>query len=113
VKRPELGIVIATRTLELAGKPPVSVEIGKPGPFPDGIGCYCPYRVTGLGYDLVRYAAGEDTVQALQLVMVHIGVTLQTSPEAEAGTLSWACAPGARHMGFPVADVARDLIPSP
>jgi hypothetical protein len=108
----DLGIVIAARIFDLAGKPPVSVEIGKPEPFPDGNGCYCPFRITGLGYDLVRYAGGEDTVQALLLALQRIGTALYTSPEAKAGALSWACASSARDLGFPVPDLIRDLVPS-
>ena len=113
MKIADLGTVIATRELDLANKPRVSIVIGKPEPFPDGKGYYCPYRIVGLGDGAVRHAGGEDSVQALQLGLKKIGATLYTSAEARSGLLTWELASVAGDLGFPVPDSVRDLAPPP
>lgn len=108
MKLTSVGVIIAKRDLILTGKPAVSIIIGKPEPFPDGNGCYCPYQILGLGDQQVRYAGGEDTLQALTLTLTKIGTVLYTSIEAKAGLLTWN---GDRDLGFPVPDSIRDLAP--
>ena len=103
-----VGSVIATREFSLAGEVPVSVIIGKPEPFPDGHGYYCPYQILGMGDQQVRYAPGEDTVQALILALERIGTDLYRSPEAKAGLLTFN---GSRDLDFPVPEFIRELAP--
>ena len=71
----ELGEVIAKRRLRVTGRPDLDVwvVVGKPRPLPDGPDgdCYCPYQVTGIGDEKVRYAVGIDSIQALELA-IHI-----------------------------------------
>jgi hypothetical protein len=86
----------------------VTVLIGKPETFPDGNGCYCPYQILGIGDQRVRYAGGEDTVQALMLTLKKIGTDLYASPEAKAGLLTLY---GSKDLDFPVPDSIRDLAP--
>lgn len=109
MKLASVGVVIAHRDLALTGKATVSVIIGKPEPFPDGNGCYCPYQILGLGDQQVRYAGGEDTLQALTLTLQKIGAVLYTSSEAKAGLLTWN---GNRDLGFPTPNSIRDLSPT-
>lgn len=103
-----VGVIIARRELSLAQKAKVSVCIGKPEPFPEGNGYYSPYQLIGLGDQKVRYAGGEDTVQALMLALKSVGALLYTSAEGKAGLLSWN---DCLDLGFPVPDSIRDLAP--
>jgi hypothetical protein len=109
MKLTNIGLVIAVRELSLSGGTTVSVIIGRPEPFPDGNGCYCPYQFLGIGDQRVRYAGGEDTVQALMLTLEKIGTDLYTSPEAKAGLLTLN---GSRDLDFPVPHSIRDLAPT-
>lgn len=88
----ELGEIIAVRDLTLTetGKEKQSVRViaGKPQ-FADSIGWYCPFQITGVGDEKIRYAAGIDAIQALQLVMVMIGANLQYQNEQTGGALQW------------------------
>ena len=111
MKLTSVGPVMAVRELSLSGKATVSVIIGKPEPFPDGNGCYCPYQILGFGDERVSYAGGEDTVQALMLTLKKIGTDLYTSPEARGGLLTWDAGTTDRDLGFPVPDSIRDLAP--
>src|SRR6185312_8565280 len=67
----DLGEVIAERTLKRSvnNEDPtdVIVRLGKPQPFPDDSGFYSPFEVVGLGVRKIRYAAGVDAFQSLQL----------------------------------------------
>ena len=101
MKVTNLGVIVATRALSLAGKPRVTVVLGKPEPFPDHTGFYRPFRITGLGSDSIRYAGGEDAVQALTLTLRMIGSLLYTSSEAKTGLLTWDAAPTPGDLGFP------------
>jgi hypothetical protein len=101
MKLTSVGAVIATRKLTLHGGKEVIITIGKPKKFRDGSDYYCPYRITGMGDELVRYAGGVDPVQALQLTFVHIGVRLSTSKEATAGKLKWEAGSTKEDFGFP------------
>ena len=65
--------VIAERALELRGpaERTVVVRIGVPEADPAGSdNSRCPFQVTGLSDDSVRYAHGVDTLQALNLAFV-------------------------------------------
>jgi hypothetical protein len=96
-----VGEIIAARILRQAGddsENEILVQIGKPCEFPDGKGYYCPYQITGLGVAKVRYAAGIDAVQALQLVMGIIGADLYSRNQSCGGKLRWE---GGGDLGFP------------
>ena len=108
MKLTSVGTVIAQRELSVPTKATVSVVIGKPEPYPDGNGYYCPYQILGLGEQKIRSAGGQDTVQALILALRAIGVVLYTSREAKEGLLTWN---GNADLGFPVPDSIRDLAP--
>ncbi len=88
-----IGDVIGVRDVEVvsaeghAGK--VSVIIGAPRPFEDATGYYCPFQIVGLASADVKYAAGIDAIQALQLVMPMIGATLQFLIQNSDSRLRW------------------------
>lgn len=77
----------------------VSVIIGRPKQFPDSDAWYCPYQIIGLGSGRVKYGAGVDAVQALQLVMPMIGVDLFALKQQYECTLVW----DEDDLGFPEA----------
>jgi len=87
----EIKEIIATRILYLSEnkEKKVLIIIGKPEQFPDHSDYYCPYKISGIGDEKVRYAGGIDAVQAVQLVMVMIGGELYSSIEAKTGQLRW------------------------
>jgi hypothetical protein len=82
--------VIATRSILVKDKEKkITIIIGKPKQFPDTPDYYCPYQILGIGDEKIRYAAGIDAVQAIQLAMVMIGSDLYTLKEATTGQLRW------------------------
>ncbi len=77
----ELGMVIAERILEVPGHPnlDIRVKIGQPRPFPDDPeekDFYCPYQITGIDDEKVRYMGGMDSMQALMLAIKILPVHL-------------------------------------
>ena len=68
MKLTDVGEVIAERKLHLGGDEAsrISILIGKPQPFDDGTGFYCPYQITGIDTEKVRWVGGVDAVQALE-----------------------------------------------
>jgi hypothetical protein len=89
-----MGKVIAVRRLESAQHAvPVTVEIGMPRRARGHDDYFCPYRVKGIGNEVVRAAYGVDAVQALQLVMHAIGSAL-----AKHADLRWV---GNKDLGLP------------
>jgi hypothetical protein len=111
MKLSSVGIVIATRVLTLPKGKEVTVAIGKPRKFRNGIDYYCPFQILGMGDDQVRYCGGVDAVQALQLALENIGTRLYSSKDAKTGTLSWDAGRTKGDFGFPVPNVIRDLLP--
>lgn len=97
-----IGDVIATRVLRVGDNTgtEILVQIGKPCQFADGRGYYCPYQIVGLGDTKVRYGAGIDAVQALQLVMGIIGADLYSRNRSCGGELRWEGGEGG-DLGFP------------
>ena len=75
-----VGEIIAERVLKRSvngGKPQdVTVRLGKPQQFPDGNGWFSPFEIIGIGDRKLRYAAGVDAFQSLQLVLRMISVNL-------------------------------------
>jgi hypothetical protein len=97
-----IGTVLAERTLELdaSGSPTsVRVLIGSPKKIPGSSEYFCPYQITGLGDETIRYTEGVDAAQAIYLAMEAIGTSLHSSREARAGRLTWY---GEHAFGFPV-----------
>ena len=73
---------IAERQLELKGpaERSVHVRIGAPEPTPERAGAFrCPFQVTGLSNDAVRFAFGVDSFQALNLAFAGIRRELETN----------------------------------
>jgi hypothetical protein len=67
----------------------VKLSVGKPKAFPNSEGYYCPFQILGAGAENIKYAAGVDAIQALQLAMVMIGATLSFLNEELDGRLRW------------------------
>jgi len=84
-----VGEIIAEREIEMEDGRTVQVVIGKSQPYPGGYNYYCPYQITGVGNQKVRYAVGVDTVQALVLALQAINAHLFASLGAPDGILNW------------------------
>jgi len=88
----DVGEVIGSRKFEIPsvdGNTEVTLRLGKPQPFPDSSGFFCPVQIVGLGDEKVRYAGGIDEIQSLQLALRMAGVLLETvAPEIRA-KLRW------------------------
>lgn len=92
----ELGPLIAQRHLTFRphrGRPrKVTVKLGLPvrSPNPEqGDPWWCPYEIIGLGERKVLAAAGEDSVQALVLVMRDLEETLLSRAKRASGEIDW------------------------
>jgi hypothetical protein len=95
----QLGKVIAERTLvNSSNGARTIVRIGAPCLFADGAGWYCPYEIIP-NESKLRYAAGLDAIQALQLAMRKIGVDIQVLNERSGRAMEWN---GEADLGFPV-----------
>jgi hypothetical protein len=98
----DVGEVIGSRRFEIAsmdGNREVILQLGKPQPFPDSSGFFCPIQIVGVGDERVRYAGGIDEIQSLQLALRMAGVLLETlAPEIRA-KLRWK---GNDDLGFRV-----------
>jgi hypothetical protein len=82
--------IIAKRVLSQAGSgEPVVIEIGVPRRRRVGEWA-CPYRITGLDSNRIRYCFGFDAIQALQIVNQAIWRDLEPYEEK----LSWVGEPG-------------------
>ena len=108
MKLKTVGVIIATREIDIDGNRKVLVTIGTPREFPEGGNYFCPYQISGMGNGRVRYAGGADSVQALELALQVIGTDLYTSAEFKADRLR---SEGRRNLGFPVPATISDLVP--
>jgi hypothetical protein len=79
----------------------VQVLVGVPKRFPDSVNYYCPFQIVALGDEEIRYAAGVDAIQALQLVMSMIGAILRYRSEQVAGNVRWEAGAREGDFGFP------------
>ena len=106
--QPGCGDAICARTLALLrdGIPcgELTLEICAPLAFPDGRGHYCCYRILGPDIALTRWAAGADSLQALQLAVRTLPVEVGFLCQKHGFSAHLA---GARHdMGFKEAPLA-------
>ena len=89
----KIGEVIAVRELYIADKQrqkkTIVVSLGKPQMFPDVHEHYCPFQISGVGAEKIKYASGIDAMQALQLALVMIGASLRFLNEKTGGNLKW------------------------
>ncbi len=74
----DVGVQIATRDLQANGRT-ITVVIGRPEKFPEGEDYYCPYQITGIGNERVRYAGGLDLSD--RVVFVSAEKSLPIVPE--------------------------------
>jgi hypothetical protein len=107
----DVGDVIASRELTLDKTQSVTVLIGKPQRLSGSSDWYCAHQKIGIDSDRVKYAIGVDALQALLLGLSMVGVELYTSPEYEAGRLSWDCGAVKGDLGFPVPPNVQDILP--
>jgi len=95
-KRIELQGVIATRQFELPDeRRTVTLLIGTPQETAE-YGFITPYKIEGAGDETVRFAAGIDAVQSLQLVFKIIGADLYYGLSDH--KIRWE---GSEDLGFP------------
>jgi hypothetical protein len=103
-----VGEITATRQLRLlnadGSQEEILILIGKPQPSSDSIGFYCPFQITGVGTEKIKYAKGVDSVQALQSVMLLIGLDLEFLNETMGKRLRWD-GDGEGGLGFPVVQI--------
>jgi hypothetical protein len=104
LKLDSVGPVIATRLLSLVRDKKttqeITVRLGQPKHMPDTSDYYCPYQILGIGSEKIKYAAGIDAFQAIQLAMGRIGADLWALNQECSGQLRWE---GDEHgdVGFP------------
>jgi Domain of unknown function (DUF6968) len=88
----DVGEIIGSREFEIAlvdGSREVILHLGKPRPFPDSSGFFCPIQIVGVGDEKVRYAGGVDEIQSLQLALRMAGVLLETLAADVRANLRW------------------------
>ena|SRR5436190_23060780 len=90
-KPQSVGKVIASRRLYVIGSPEIAFEvsIGEPQRFPDGDDYYCPIQILGASEKKVSYAAGIDSLQALDLGMKNLASKMSLLNQKYAGNLRW------------------------
>ena len=104
----DFGQLLASREMvwkDDAGNPHSAfVDIGvpqveSPTAGDEGAGWFCTVRLRNFGDDRVRYASGEDAVQAMHLVLVLAGALVTSRLKGKRS--EWA---GLPNYGFPSAD---------
>ncbi|MEJ7623685.1 MAG: hypothetical protein WKF34_06800 [Pyrinomonadaceae bacterium] len=101
----KIGEVIASRSLTIKNADGKTSEfvvlIGKPCLTEGSSNFYAPYQFRGIGKENVKYAAGVDTVQAIQLAMVMIGAELDAINSKTGNNIRWECRDESGDFGFP------------
>lgn len=70
----------------------VVLRLGKPQRSPESTEFeeyYCPFQLIGVGDERVRYAAGVDAFQAIELALGLIGGLMGRMGEEHKGRLRW------------------------
>ena len=99
-----LGQVIATRLLIVDDRPEteVVISLGHPRKVDSENGDFvCPYQITGIGSNNVRYAVGMDTLQAIQFAIQMIAAEISAVNRELDGKLSWLEV-GHKDLGLPL-----------
>jgi microcompartment protein CcmK/EutM len=87
-----VGTVVATRRLSIVGDDKqIVVNVGMPQQFPNSSDYFVPFQVVGAGSERILCAAGVDSIQAIQQVMLVIGAKLQALNEQYGGRLPTTC----------------------
>ncbi len=111
MKLDSVGVVIAARKLFLANDVgrKILVKMGRPEPLPDALGDdrYCRFQITGIGAERVRYAAGVDAFQSIELALKMIGAELAKLNKEHDGQLRWECDEHG-DLGFPLTESPRE-----
>lgn len=81
--------VIASRILEVDGKPQFHVRIGRPALAPEGDCWFCAYEIVGPLTNRKGWFGGEDAMQALVNALYCASVDVEISAENAKGRLSW------------------------
>lgn len=93
LKLDSVGPVMATRRVSLTdGKrttQEITIKLGRPKRMPGAADYYCPYQIAGIGSEKIKYAAGIDAFQAIQLAMGRIGTDLWALNQECQGKLRW------------------------
>lgn len=88
-----IGEEIASAELRLKGTEEdfrIVVRVGRPQQFPESSGYYCPFQFEGLGLP-IRFGAGEDGIQALELALKNLKAELlYLNSEMYEGRLCWS-----------------------
>lgn len=86
----EIGEIIAERRFSSdAQTGEITVLIGKPSQFPDSTDYFTPFQIIGIGSEKIKYGAGVDGVQALQLTIKMVGYELKALNESLDQKLYW------------------------
>lgn len=102
-------MLIAERHLRLgAGENTINIPICIFSPEKIDDMDVCRYTIGWPNGERKSYAAGVDSVQAMQLVLQKIGIEIYSSPYHKSSLLYWE-APG-QGYGFPVQKNSRDLL---
>ena len=81
--------VIASRVMEVDGKPQFHVRIGRPTLAPEGDSWFCAYQIVGPLTNRKGRFGGEDAMQALVNALYCASVDVEICAENAQGRLSW------------------------
>lgn len=81
--------VVATRTLEVDGRPAFVIRIGRPELAPEGDCWFCRYEIEGPWTKRQVRFGGEDAMQALVNALYCLKTDVEASAENAQGRLSW------------------------
>lgn len=95
----DLSDIIASRVLEVDGKPEFHIRLGRPKEAPEGDCWFCAYDISGPLTKRKGRFGGEDAMQALILAIYCISVEVEICAENAQGKLSWAG--DMKDFGFP------------
>lgn len=84
--------VIAERVLTCPTEPlkEVTVKVGMPEPSQEAQDFKCHYQITGPNLNILRYAVGLDSVQAIQLAFRSISAHLSRIEQEWGAPLRWS-----------------------